>query len=690
MQEQILDALRRGDTEAALDAARAFAAEAPDNVEAQRVLALALRVSGDLAAARDAVMAAIALAPDDADLHMEHASLRLAMRDLDAAQQALKDTVGVDPNHFAAYATQAHLALARGDLAEAERQVRLAERVQPGHPELQVLQGMIELRRGNGDAAIAKLSAVTQQAPEDPLALQALAFAHFQQGHFAFAEQAFRKLLEIAPPGDDARLMVALLQERQGRPLDAIDELAPLLAAEATATPQVRRFAGELELAAGRPARALEHLGVAFAALPGEPRATTAIVEAWRRLGAADEARSMLDAALATAPDNDGLWRARLVFDPFGEAAADLIKRWRQHAPASANALDAEMAFHASEGRPADAATAARALLELAPDHFGAETRLVDALLETDPAEALRRIESLLARDNLRPEARTAFEVRLGLARHRAGDFAAALEHWNRRNAAGPGTRLPLPEATPAPAEWPEAAAPVADAPPVAFLLGLPGGLSERGAQLLRPVPTFRDDRVGPTPPADVFQDIGSWTGVAAGKLDAPTVINTWRAALPRRGIRGAVIDWLPWWDNSYTSVVRAALPEAQLLVMLRDPRDMLLDWIAFGASTPFAAGTPQASADWLAAALDQIATLHELDLVKHDLLRVDDVADDPPAMSALIGAALGITTLPVPPAGLFGNPRFRAGAWRSYADLLAGPFAALAPVARRLGYPDA
>ena len=228
MQEQILDALRRGDTEAALDTARALAAGAPGDADAQRLLALALRAGGDVQAARDAITAAIALAPDNPELHMEHASLQFALRDVDAAQQALQATVALDPNHFTAYVTQAHLALARGNPAEAERLVRLAERVQPEHPALQALEGMIELRRGNGAAAIAKLSTAAQRMPDDPLALQSLAFAHFQEGHFAFAEQAFRKVMELAPPGHDARLMVALLQERQGRPLDALDELAPL------------------------------------------------------------------------------------------------------------------------------------------------------------------------------------------------------------------------------------------------------------------------------------------------------------------------------------------------------------------------------------------------------------------------------------------------------------------------------
>jgi len=689
MQEKILDALRRGDTRTALDAARTHAADAPGDVDAQRLLALALRASGDLDAAREVILAAIALAPDSAELHMEHATLQLGMRDLEAARQAMDAAAGADPNHFAAYAMRAHLALAAGDIAEAERQLRLAGRVEQDHPELQALGGMIALRKGNNGAAIAQLSAALQQAPGDPLTMQALAFAYLREEHFAFAEQAFRKLLDAPPLANDARLMLALTLARQGRPVDAIDELAPLLADQATATLQVRRFVGELELSAGRPARALQHLREVFAVQPGELRATTAIAEAWRRLGATDEARNMLDAALATSPGIDLLWYVRLVFDPLGDVAAGLIERWRQHRPESIDALEAEMKLHAIENRPAGTEAAARALLELEPDHFDAGMKLVDALLVTDPAEALRRIESLLARDDLHPDARATLDMGLGLARHRTGDFAGALDHWNRRIAAGPGNRLALPRATPAPAEWPEAAAPVADAPPAVFLLGLPGALAERGARLLKVVPAFRDDRVGANPPADIFQDIGSWANVASGTFDAPAVIATWRKALPGRGIHDAVIDWMPWWDNSYTAAVRAALPEAQLLVMLRDPRDMLMDWIAFGAGTPFAAESPQLAAGWLAAALDQIATLHEQNLVPHRLLRVDEVADDPVAMAALIGSALG-SSLPPPPAGLFGTPRFAAGDWRRYADQLAGPFAKLAPVARRLGYPEA
>ena len=42
---------------------------------------------------------------------------------------------------------------------------------------------------------------------------------------------------------------------------------------------------------------------------------------------------------------------------------------------------------------------------------------------------------------------------------------------------------------------------------------------------------------------------------------------------------------------------------------------------------------------------------------------------------------------MPAPPA--VGPPHFPAGHWRHYAKALAEPFALLAPVAKRLGYPE-
>lgn len=689
MQEQILDALRRGDTPLALDLARSHAADAPDDAEAHRLLSLALRTAGDTAGARAAIERAILLAPDDARMHLDHAGLLLGARDLEGAGEALGTTVGLDPNQAVAYIMQAQLAMARNDLDEAARLSRLAARVVPDHPALQALDGTLELRRGNVDQAMKLLSEASRRAPEDPVVLHALGFAYLAKGHLAFAEQAFRKLMEVVPSSGMVRQLVSQLQLRQGRPDDALKDLAPLLEDPVTATPELRRYAGELELAAGRPDRALPLLREALAALPGEPRTMAAIGDAWRRLGDGEDARRTLDAALATSPDNDGLWRARLGFEPMGQGAADLVAAWRARRPESIDALEAEMVLHASEGRPAEAEAAAQALLERAPGHPRAQMRVIDALLARDPAQAAQRLEELAARTP-EPRERRTLEAMLGLARHRSGDFAAALDIWSRRTAAAAGERLPLPVHTAAPEQWPDPEPQVPGAPPAAFLVGLPGTVVERAAQLLAPVlPTFRNDRFGPQPPRDAFQDVGAWARIAAGRPPAADVVASWRSQLPARGINGAIVDWLPWWDQAYAVAMRAALPEALLVLLVRDPRDMLMDWLAFGAPAPFALPSPQAGAEWLATALEQLATLHEQSPVAHRLLRVDDSCEDPVALSAQLGEALGIR-LPEPPAGFFGPPRFTAGTWRDYAGLLAGPFATLAPAARRFGYPDA
>ena len=686
MQEQILDALRRGDTAAALDAARGFADGAPDDPQAQRLLALALRGSGDGEGARAAITRALALAPGDASLHLDHARLLLGGRDTAAATAALDTAIGVDPNEFGAYVLKAELAMAGGDLDEAARLARLAARVSPEHPTLQALEGSIALRRGDADEALRLLGAANARAPRDPVTLHALAFAYMAKGHLAFAEQALRSLRELLPRSPAVRLMLAQLLARQGRPGEAADELMTITE-PANIAPPVRVYIGELELAAGRPERALPVLRGALEAQPRDARTLAAIGEAWRRLGAFEDGRRTLDALVATVTDSEDLWRARLAFEPAGAGALDVVSRWQAALPESAAALEACMAVNASEGRMAEAETAALALLERVPGHPRAQMCVLGALLERDPAAAVERVQAM--RQEAAGADATGLDAWLGLALHRSGDHAGALEAWRRGAAARQGG-LPLPAATPAPASWPEPAAATPGAPPAAFLVGLPGSLVERAALLLEPIlPVFRSDRFGDTPPADAFQDLGAWARIASGEVAAADVAASWRAALPGRGIGGAIVDWLPWWDNAYAAAMRAALPEALLVVMLRDPRDMLLDWLAYGARTPFAVPSPEAAAAWLAAALDQLATLHEDDVVRHRLVRVDAIGEDPQAMAAELATALG-TTLPEPPGGYFGPARFAPGTWRAYAGLLAAPFAALAPVARRLGYPDA
>lgn len=687
MHEHILDALRRGAAADALTAARDAVAANPQDATAQRLLGAALHLSGDRAAALAAVDAALALTPDDPALHVERAGLLLDARQLDAAEAALARAVGLDPNQFSAYVIQGQLALGRGDLAEAERVAKTAGRIAPSHPQVAAIEGMVALRRGDADRALATLAQAAQAAPDDPIVRNALGFAYIAKGHFAFAEQAFRKQLEQQPDSVALRGLIADLVRRQGRAADAADEAAVLLQGDNVA-PGVQRVVGELELEAGRTDRALPPLKAAFAAMPRDRRTLEALVEAWRRGNAVDDARRTLDAALAEHADEDNLWRARLLFEPYaGPEALAVVERWLAARPDHVPALQARAAIHDHAGETEQADALAHRIVALQPGHSDAELRIVDRLLQTDPPAAVARVRDLLARTES-AQARPLLQQLLGRCLDIAGDTAEAAATWAALHAGVVDQRLPLPPLSRALGELPPLAPLPDPAPAVLLLWGAPGSLVDRIAfNFSYTRGPIRVDRYGAHPPADPLQRYETAPDLLAGRLDGAEVVGQWRAALPARGIHdGQVFDWLLLWDNALLHALRPHLPEAVLMVALRDPRDMLLEWLAYDAPQRFALESPATAARWLAAALTQVAELQEGDLFPHRVLKLDEIAYDPAALAAAVGQALEINLQPLPSLGI---PHFPPGRWRAYAEPLREAFAALTPVAVRLGYPE-
>ena len=689
MYEPIIDALRRGAADEALAAAREAASAQPQDATSQRLLAAALRLAGDRDGAIAAIDQAIALAPEDANLHLERAGLLLQERQLDEAEAALARSTGLDPNQFPAYILQGQLALGRGELGEAERLTRTAARIAPEHPQVAALEGTLALRGGDADRALAILSQAAERFPDEPTLRHALGFAYLAKGHLAFAEQAFRKLREGQPDSMPLRALIADLLRQQGRPADAADELSPLLDGP-SATPALRRMLGEMELQAGRNERARDLLREALAAQPGDRRTVLALAEAWRRLNDADDARATLDPLLAEHPQHDDLWRARLLFEQFaGDAAAAVVARWRAAMPESVPALEAQVTVHDVAGEPDQAEALARRIIELRPGHARAELRIIDALLKRDPDAAIAHVENLLAQADDDAAKRNLRQL-LGRTFDAAGQPATAAATWAELHAEVVSQRLPLPPTSGKRDAWPERATLDKPAPAVLLLWGAPGSLVERLATTLGGAGApLRADRFGPQPPADLFQRYLTIDGLDSGSADPAVLVAEWRAALPARGINdGQVFDWLLWWDNAALLALRPHLPEALLMIALRDPRDMLLDWLAFGAPAPFALESPEAGAQWLAKVLGQVADLHEQDLFPHRLVRLDGIADDPARIAAVLSGALGARLPPVSHERL-GPGRFPAGHWRAFAEPLGAAFELLEPVARRLGYSD-
>ncbi|RDZ26689.1 tetratricopeptide repeat protein [Lysobacter silvisoli] len=689
MYETTLDALRRGAAAEALAAAQELTAAQPQDPHAHRLLAAARRAGGDRDGALAALDQALAIAPEDANLHLERAGLLLDARELDQAQRALAQAIGLDPNQFPAYIVQAQLAISRGDLDEAERLVRTAARIAPDHPQVAAVEGTLLLRRGDADAALSLLSGAAERSPDEPQLRHALGFAYLAKGHYAFAEQAFRGLMERHPAQSASlRVLIVELMRRQGRTVEAADELTRLAASDDS--PGLQRWLGEIELEAGRTDSALPRLRAALAAEPRDRRTLSALIEAWRRLGDADDARTTLEAALATHPQTDDLWRARLLFEPFaGDEARAVVERWMVAMPDYIPALEARATIHDQAGEREQADAIAHRIVELNPGDTRSELRIIDSLMRSDADAAVSRVESLLARAQ-DEQVKLTLRHLLGRTLDNAGQPGAAAATWMELQTEAAPSRLPLPPVTTPRTNWPDLAPLPEDPKGVLLLWGPPGSLVERIAQTFDMAQgPLRADRFGSNPPNDPLQRYGTAEALIDGSLDPAYAIRLWRAALPTRGIHdGAIFDWLLWWDNALLLALRPHLPEAVLMIALRDPRDMLLDWLAYGAPAPFKFESPEIAARWMAQVLNQIAALHEQDLMPHRLIKLDEISQSPGGIAQAIADALQITISAMPDEAI-GPQRFEPGHWRAFAEPLAEAYALLTPVAKRLGYPE-
>ena len=687
MQDKIIDALGRNAAEEAVTYAREWIHQSPDDAQAHRWLAVASQQRGDHSDALRSIERAIELAPQDDSLQLVRASLLIASRQLEEAGAALNLASDLNPNQLSAYLMQAQLALGRGDLVEAERLNRLAARVSPDHPLLAVVGGMLALQRGDADAALRQVSAAMQHAPDDVQLRYVLGFSHMRKQHWAFAEQAFRSVVQKMPNATNLQVLISELVNRQGRPAEAADELAPLLADPKTATPAVSRAAGFLRIAADQPEQALPLLRNALAAMPDNLPTLQALVAVWRQLGLEEDARGSLDAALATTIDAPELWRARLVFAQDADAARAVIHRWAAAMPQSTLPWEALLAQQHAADDQAGAATTAARLLQLQPAHPGARLQVLENLRAQDPAAAVAQLETwlLIAKE---PTERRFLLGMLGLSHDQWGRSDKAVEAWLKLQQELAPSRAPLPPLSAPKLDWPELAERPRNAPTVAFLFGAPGSAVERLAAVMQAVgEPFRSDRFGSSPPQDGFQAYALIDGLLSGEVSGQEVVARWRASLPSRRLpSGDVFDWLPWWDNALLIALRPHLREAMLIFAVRDPRDMLLEWLAFGSAAPFAFPSPEAAAEWLANSLNQVAMLVESQWFPNRLVHTDAIGNDPRIAAALVGEVLE-ASVPAPPS--VGPPHFPAGHWRHYAKALEAAFALLAPVAKRLGYPE-
>ncbi|WP_162455091.1 tetratricopeptide repeat protein [Pseudoxanthomonas kalamensis] len=692
MQDKIIEALRQQTPERAIATADEWLAVASDNAQAYRWRAIARQQAGDAEGAVDDIDRAIVLSPEDSRLHMLRASLLLGQQRTDEATDALNRASQANPNEFGAYVLQAQLAFARGDLQQAEEFNRLAARVEPDHPRLALIDSMVALQRNEVDRALRLISQAIERAPEDAHLRHAAGFVYMAKQHWGFAEQAFRRVREEVPGTERLRTLISGLMARQGRLVDAADELEPLLD-DANAPPSLLQVAGRLRLQAGQPERALPRLLAAFAKAPSDPQILPLLRQAWQAGGTAvGEVRAQLEAALATASGVDALWATRLTLEPVdSEEALAVIDRWLQAMPDSPAGWSARMNLQRRSGDLEQAEASAKRVLQASPGNAEAHAVIAERLRQRDPELAIAYLQEL--RDKAIGPGRAVLDRWLARMHADSGRYEEAIALWSGQAKEQAANLLPLPpvshpvDQVPRGA-WPEMGEVDPEQPVALFLWGAPGSGVERVAAELGAFTAFRDDRLQPNAPVDGFQRYVSIEELSSGQLDGAEMIREWREGLPARGIHdGRIIEWLLWWDNALLHALRPHLPGSRLLVVMRDPRDMLLEWLAFGTPSAIGMLSPLQAAQWMRAVLWKIMEMNRDQLLGHALLKLDGIEDD---RQAIIEAIREATGLEVPQrADVTAAKFFPAGHWRRYAQALEEPFAVLAPVAAAFGYKE-
>ena len=700
MLHDVLDALRRHSPDA-LELARAAAQAEPQNPDAQHLLGIAQRDGGDLDAASASFERAIALAPEESLYHFSRGLVAFSQRDFATADAASQRAVAFDPNQLGAYLLRIQLALASSDPVEAERQLKLAERVDSEHPQLLVVAGQIALLQGDRDRALKLLAAGAQALPDDVQALTTLAMAYLRFGHFSFAEQSLRRAMAVDP--DATRLRRVLVESLIGQ--ERFDEAARELVEYQQLHPQdyaSRIIGGELQLRASDAHAALSSFRAALAHTPRNLRALIGLERALNMLGDVALARTVWDELLQQDSGFDPLWASRLNSIDDEADGREVLRRWREAMPDSAAAFLNQARQDEVDGREEAAEAGYDAVLARAPNQADAQFGKTAFELRRDPALAISRLDALIAQASP-PQAAVALSWR-GQAHDLLQQPREAVADWQQAHA---GFGL-LPPARPLPAEILQALIATLPAPPAAveeaprLVWGPPGSGSERLAATLRFAPgrpvmqttpelmpremELRGDFIQRAQSADTLPAAANEVAMAYAQLIEP---------LTRQGNQG-VFDWIATLDARLLPVLQHALPGTRLLAVLRDPRDLLLNWLAFGAPAGPNFADPSASAHWLASQLEHLLFARDVLQLPTHIVDMDRFDADPTVELKTITTFAELPTLPSAEPALVrrtGPGRLPAllpaGRWRAYRDVLGEAFAILAPLAERLDYHD-
>jgi len=695
MLEDLIQLHRAGRLDEAEDGYRQLLAQSPDDAEVLHLLGILRAQRGDVAEGLQQVERAAELAPDNAACQHTLGEMYLAEGKLDDAAQAYDAARQLNPNLASAYGGLGQVALLRGDIDAAESHFKVALRADEN--DVQAITGLGNVARARGDSARALqlLTQAAELAPDDALIQASYAQAMLDEGMLDFAAKALDNALAVKPDFPPAQVLRAEVYVRKGEHAAALPLFESLLA-RGEQTARARTGLGDIARAAGRHDEAIAQYDEALRGQPDLHHAAIRRADSLARSGRAAQAIDDLRGYVARHPESVkahiGLAQLLLQTGRFDEAIA-VWTAAESHWPDDLN-LKAQHALTLDRAGRTDAALAKAEQAAGSPRPAVAMLRARGALLAGDPAAAVQRLQRI---DDARFE-----DAPPRLARRRQRLLGLAydgLEQWPAAAAAFVRAQqmstARLPELASLDAATEAGLRQLAGEPALAetragapiLLCGLPGSGVAQVAALLADQPGWfvRRERFEAAP--DFISAPFDARLVAPFDQAALAVLaRRYRRPLERAQVADTtqVVDWLPALDARVVPAIKRALPGTRLLIVAREPQDMLLNWLAFGWSEGFAMAEPLDGARWMrlaAAHLELAARLLPTHRADADAL----LAKGGSAARRQLGEDLGLGGLAWGPLargarkGRGGLPvSFVAGHAAHYREVLAEAFAAL------------
>ena len=271
----------------------------PDNPDAVRLLAAALRTQGNIEAARDAIEPVAINHRTHPRLQFEMAMVLAEQGDDDAAIKALRRAVRHDRNMADAWLALADRLRLKGDAKGSDE--AYAEQIRASTRDPQLLTAAAALCENKLAIAERLLRAHLKEQPTDVAAIRMLAETGSRLGQYADAEKLLARCIELAPGFAPARHNYAVVLHRQGKFGDALVETELLLADEPN-DPNYRALQAALLGRIGDFTRAISAYEILLARYPNQARGWLSFGHALRAVGRQAESVDAYRRSIALVP----------------------------------------------------------------------------------------------------------------------------------------------------------------------------------------------------------------------------------------------------------------------------------------------------------------------------------------------------------------------------------------------------